>query len=88
MMWGEFPALVPAEGNEVKGMCWKCESPEHVGSLRSYETNAYRMEVCEIITDEGEVIENGRIFVSAKMEEGLREGGFDLKSYIRRHANF
>ncbi|KAI1655071.1 hypothetical protein F4813DRAFT_368530 [Daldinia decipiens] len=86
MMWGSFPALVPAEGNEVKGMCWKCESPEYVGSLRRYETDAYRMEVCKITTDEGEVIENGRIFVSTDLEN-LHEGGFDLQSYIC-HANF
>ncbi|KAI0851038.1 hypothetical protein F5Y00DRAFT_231545 [Daldinia vernicosa] len=85
-MWGQFPALVPSEGNEVKGMCWKCESPEYVGSLRRYETDAYRMEFCEITTDEGEVIENGRVFVSTELEGDLSEGSFDLRSYIYRHS--
>ncbi|KAI0115220.1 hypothetical protein F4814DRAFT_418676 [Daldinia grandis] len=86
MMWGEFPALIPAKDSEVEGMCWKCESPEHVGLLRRYETGAYRMEACDITTDEGEVIENGRIFVSTGLD--LSEGRFDLKSYVRRHARF
>ncbi|KAI1799527.1 hypothetical protein F4811DRAFT_96243 [Daldinia bambusicola] len=86
MMWGRYPSLIPAEGNEVKGMCWKCEEPKHVALLRFYETDAYRMESCKITTDGGEVIEEGRVFVSAVPEE-LAEGSFDLASYIGSYNN-
>ncbi|KAI1484051.1 hypothetical protein F4774DRAFT_423535 [Daldinia eschscholtzii] len=86
-MWGQYPALVAAEGNEVKGMCWKCEKPEHVGHLRVYETDAYRMEFCKITTEKGEVIENGRVFVSTEPEEMLTEGSFDLAWYTESYSN-
>ncbi|KAI1467084.1 uncharacterized protein F4812DRAFT_459931 [Daldinia caldariorum] len=86
MMWGRYPSLIPAEGNEVKGMCWKCEKPKHVALLRFYETDAYRMEFCKITTGTGGVIENGRVFVSA-VPEDLVEGTFDLLSYIGSYNN-
>ncbi|KAI8964090.1 hypothetical protein F5Y11DRAFT_345828 [Daldinia sp. FL1419] len=86
MMWGAYPALVPQEGNEVKGMCWKCEDPEHINNLKWYETEAYRMERCKITTNEGEVIENGRIFVASGTKE-LSEGAFDLEAYIDHYGN-
>ncbi|KAI2630834.1 hypothetical protein GGR54DRAFT_584363 [Hypoxylon sp. NC1633] len=80
MMWGQYPALVPQEGSEVKGMYWKCEDPIHVSDLCRYESDAYRMEFCKITTADGDVIENGRIFVAADLED-LEEGVFDLAEW-------
>ncbi|KAI1376762.1 hypothetical protein F4677DRAFT_445085 [Hypoxylon crocopeplum] len=84
MMWGPYPALVPQEDSEVKGMYWKCEKPIHVDYLRRYESSAYRMEFCTITTDDGEVIENGRVFVAQDLDD-LVEGTFDLKAFMRRN---
>ncbi|KAI1460584.1 hypothetical protein F4805DRAFT_368836 [Annulohypoxylon moriforme] len=83
MMWSQYPALVPKEGSEVKGMYWKCERIEDVSRLCMYETDAYRMEFCDITTEEGEVIKDGRIFVSTFERGELREGSFDLKRFMR-----
>ncbi|KAI1096581.1 hypothetical protein F5B19DRAFT_437127 [Rostrohypoxylon terebratum] len=82
MMWGPYPALIPKEGNKVEGKYWKCESIEEVYNLCYYETDAYRMEFCDITTEEGEVIKDGRVFVSTD-EDGseLTEGCFDLEEY-------
>ncbi|KAI0146042.1 hypothetical protein F4776DRAFT_609137 [Hypoxylon sp. NC0597] len=80
-IWGVYPALVPKAGNVVKGMYWKCEKPDYVGRLCWYESGAYRMEHCTITTDEGEVIENGRTFVSTLDPSKLKEGTFDLERF-------
>ncbi|KAI1417709.1 hypothetical protein F5Y13DRAFT_185041 [Hypoxylon sp. FL1857] len=84
MMWSIYPALLPKAGNVVKGLYWKCENPFHVFKLRNYEGQAYRMEFCEITTDQGEVIENGRVFVSTMDKTELNEGIFDLEEYSKR----
>ncbi|KAI1104660.1 hypothetical protein F4804DRAFT_306394 [Jackrogersella minutella] len=81
MMWSLYPALVSKPGNEEKGVYWKCEKYKDVGRLCRYESSAYRMVHCKITTDEGEVIENGRIFVSTLEKRDLCEGKFDLEAY-------
>ncbi|KAI0887538.1 uncharacterized protein GGS22DRAFT_157418 [Annulohypoxylon maeteangense] len=86
MMWSIYPALVPKEGNVVKGKYWKCERIEDVGSLCNYETNAYRMEFCDIATEEGNVIKDGRIFVSTMDRSNLDEGSFDLEKFVRNRT--
>ncbi|KAI0382973.1 hypothetical protein F5Y04DRAFT_251538 [Hypomontagnella monticulosa] len=83
MMMGPFPALIPDEDSKVKGMCWKCEEPRHVANLRRYETKSYRMEYCEIIKEDGKIIENGRVFVSTLDMDYLDEGAFDLDEFKR-----
>ncbi|OTA66543.1 hypothetical protein K449DRAFT_402613 [Hypoxylon sp. EC38] len=82
MIWSVYPALVPKAGNVVKGMYWKCDKPEYVGRLCWYESGAYRMEYCTITTDEGEVIENGRTFVTTIDQSKLIEGSFDLETFM------
>ncbi|KAI1143967.1 hypothetical protein F5Y05DRAFT_407366 [Hypoxylon sp. FL0543] len=82
MLWSIYPALVPKAGNVVKGMYWQCQNPRYVHNLCRYEGRAYRMEFCKIVTDQGEVIEDGRTFVSTSDKSELREGVFDLKEFM------
>ncbi|KAI1393786.1 uncharacterized protein F4822DRAFT_385848 [Hypoxylon trugodes] len=82
MKWSCYPALVPKEDGVVKGMCWKCEKGVQVHRLALYESDAYRMAECKITTDDGEVIENGRIFVSTLDVDELDEGEFDLEAFV------
>ncbi|KAI0841641.1 hypothetical protein F5Y06DRAFT_259986 [Hypoxylon sp. FL0890] len=82
MLWGRYPALVPKAGNVVKGMYWKCEDPQHVRRLCDYEGHAYRMEFCKITTDQGEVIENGRTFVSTSDKSELEAGTWNLQEFL------
>jgi hypothetical protein len=88
MMWGRYPALVPAEDDEVEGevegMVWKCDRPDYANRLGCYETSAYHLQRTEIKTESGELIENGRVFVYADGPEGLRPGVFDLAAYEAR----
>ncbi|OTB06800.1 hypothetical protein M426DRAFT_318513 [Hypoxylon sp. CI-4A] len=83
MKWGPYPALVPQEGGEVKGLYWKCEVAKHVADLCAYESHAYRIEYCDIITAKGDVIKEGRVFVWDDIFNELEEGVFDLKEYIK-----
>ncbi|KAI1213118.1 uncharacterized protein F4807DRAFT_457203 [Annulohypoxylon truncatum] len=86
MMWGPYPALVPKKGGKVTGKYWKCKRPEDVCRLCMYETDAYRMEFCDITTEEGDVINGGRIFVSTVERDELEVGSFNLEKFIRDRA--
>ena len=95
MIWaGLYPMLVPQKGAVVEGSAWLCSDPRHVERLRRYETDNYRVEVCDIeveVDAEGgekktEVIKNGRVFVSAEDTQDLEEGEFDFDSFITRHT--
>ncbi|CAJ2509816.1 Uu.00g057160.m01.CDS01 [Anthostomella pinea] len=94
MLWGPFPALVPsADEARVQGMAWKCERPEHLAALASYETDAYRLEYCKVTiesSDENgakkvEVIDNARTFVSTEEADDLDEGEWLLEEYVKTH---
>ncbi|KAL7626369.1 hypothetical protein AAE478_003141 [Parahypoxylon ruwenzoriense] len=84
MMWGMYPALVPQEGSVVNGKYWRCENAKMVEYLRQYETKAYTMAHCQIITVDGEVLDNGRVFVFRDGKSDLTEGSFDLKEFMEK----
>ncbi|KAI2469305.1 hypothetical protein F4781DRAFT_394818 [Annulohypoxylon bovei var. microspora] len=86
MRWGPYPALVPNTGNKVSGMYWKCEQPLDVLNLCRYETKAYRLEYCDITTEEGDVIKDGRTFVATVHRSKLEVGSFDLDTFRRQHG--
>lgn len=63
MLWTcTFAVIVPDEGSTVKGVCWKCEDPQALADIYEYTPDVLRLEFCRITTEEGEVIENGRVF--------------------------
>ena len=71
MIWGgAYAMLVPAAADAVvEGSAWRCDDPVHVQRLRSYESENYRMVVCDIEVD----VEDG---AGAKGgEESKGEGG-------------
>ncbi|KAI1365227.1 hypothetical protein F5Y08DRAFT_338937 [Xylaria arbuscula] len=88
MMWGQFPALVPANADDdpVPGKVWKCEDPMHLRRLCGYEGTAYRMAYCTIRVPAAdgsgrvETIYRARTFVSA-VPDDLEEGSFNLAPY-------
>ncbi|KAI2637485.1 hypothetical protein GGS21DRAFT_481591 [Xylaria nigripes] len=88
MMWGPYPALLPADDEEepVPGSLWWCDRPEYVARLCRYETAAYRLAYCDVSlpTADGcgvDILENVRTFVSTLEEDQLGKGEFDLDDY-------
>jgi hypothetical protein len=83
MMWGIYPALLPPEGQAVDGVIWKVNEAKHFLRLAEYETKAYRWCNCEIRPQNGEIIQEGRVFCWAAdpASRDLEEGIFDLMRY-------
>ncbi|KAI1754381.1 hypothetical protein F4782DRAFT_528809 [Xylaria castorea] len=93
MMWGPYPALVPATDGHVEGTVFLCEKPEHVARLCSYETCAYRMAYCDVFVPSAEgsdleVIKNARTFVNNQNPNELTEGHFDVARYQQDMLQF
>ncbi|KAI0127754.1 hypothetical protein BJ170DRAFT_626646 [Xylariales sp. AK1849] len=84
MIWaGPIPMVVPCEGATVKGVAWEAPNPEAVFGLIGYEGSAYKMVKTRIVLDDGEVIEDGRVFVSnGNGEDRLTEGEFDMEAWL------
>lgn len=82
-MWSIYPALVPCDGGEVRGMACQISEPEHFRRLCNYETGAYKPCISTIALDDGTVLEESRTFVWAGDPESveLSEGSFDLERY-------
>jgi hypothetical protein len=85
-MWTDtIPMAVPCEGAVLRGHVWRVPSAEAVFRLVYYESEAYKMAKCRILLDDGEVIEEGRVFVSAGCDDDeLEEGEFDLEAFLGR----
>ncbi|KAI0446055.1 hypothetical protein F4803DRAFT_547574 [Xylaria telfairii] len=95
-MWGPYPALVPAAAGDkdghVEGTLWLCEKPEHVARLCKYETEAYRMAYCNVLTTAADgtnaVIENARTFVFNQSYNLLKDGDFSVAKYSENLMSF
>jgi gamma-glutamylcyclotransferase (GGCT)/AIG2-like uncharacterized protein YtfP len=80
-LWGPYPALLRGPPNNiVEGMIFKVQSTEQVEQLERYETECYRLGVCNIKLANGPTVQ-GRTFLWRGDREELREGVFDLKDY-------
>lgn len=87
-LWGPYPALVCGEpGHEFQGMACEILLQEHLDRLIAYETEKYFIPPVWIyLLDVGvgrQERVQGRVFKwDAELDE-LKEGGFDLKRYLR-----
>ncbi|KAI1332700.1 hypothetical protein F5Y16DRAFT_356266 [Xylariaceae sp. FL0255] len=78
--WGQYRALVRSTPeSELLGFAYEVQTAEHASKLARYETNAYKLEECQIVfTDENEPREAvGNTFMYAGDAEALRTGRFD-----------
>jgi gamma-glutamylcyclotransferase (GGCT)/AIG2-like uncharacterized protein YtfP len=84
-MWGIYPALVSSSdaGARVLGTFWKVDNGRHMMKLSRYETAAYRTTPVTIFQEDGNRIENGRVFCWSGDSESrdLEDGSFDLTRY-------
>ncbi|KAH9908364.1 hypothetical protein F4778DRAFT_716990 [Xylariomycetidae sp. FL2044] len=80
--WGDYHALIDGEpGEEVTGVAYEVDSPEHEYRLAYYETNAYDLDSCFIYFTDGQEPEKilGSTFTYAGDAMALKEGRFDRK---------
>ncbi|KAI1382675.1 uncharacterized protein F4822DRAFT_440951 [Hypoxylon trugodes] len=85
--WGDYNALIDGEtGEEVVGMAYEVQSPEHEFKLAYYETNAYKLAPCLIYFTDGRapVQVSGKTFKYAGDAVALREQRFDRKLWELR----
>jgi gamma-glutamylcyclotransferase (GGCT)/AIG2-like uncharacterized protein YtfP len=83
MMWGIYPALLPAQSGEIYGCVWKVTTEDHFNRLASYETAAYTWIECDAVLENGTKIERCRTFCWAgdPQSRELEKGRFDLERY-------
>ncbi|KAK9790416.1 hypothetical protein SCARD494_08365 [Seiridium cardinale] len=58
-----IPVAEAKEGAVLEGLAWKCPNPHALSGLLRYEGPGYKLERRRIIMDDGEVVEDGRVFV-------------------------
>ncbi|TVY46560.1 hypothetical protein LOCC1_G005760 [Lachnellula occidentalis] len=80
MLWGQYPALIFKADTVTYGMAYEVQKEEHVEYLMRYETDAYRVNGCEIKLADGREV-GGKTFVWNAGKELLKEGSFDLKDW-------
>ncbi|KAH9900565.1 hypothetical protein F4778DRAFT_149406 [Xylariomycetidae sp. FL2044] len=85
MLWGPYPSLVPKDNGKVEGKAWLCTKPSYIQSLIKYESSAYRLQRCTVITEDGKRIKNARVFVHNGDGSDLEEGTFDLAEWKRKY---
>lgn len=94
MMWGEiFPTLLPAlasNAEAIPGVVWKVESQRDIALLSRYETEAYKLSLCDVQLEDGEVLKGCGTYCWAGEEDDpeLEEGKFDLWTYQQYFGPF
>jgi gamma-glutamylcyclotransferase (GGCT)/AIG2-like uncharacterized protein YtfP len=90
-LWGQYPALVPRAGSQVKGVVWYA-TPEQFVALENYEGPTYTDVECEVELEdtdgsgdtnvEKELIKDCRVFVAKDPDnDELEEGLWDLEEW-------
>lgn len=80
--WGEYPALVDGEQDQVvSGSAYLVQSEEQAQKLEDYETRTYNVIPCRIrfVDDKSPAAVSGRTFMYAGDQKALLEQRFDRK---------
>jgi gamma-glutamylcyclotransferase (GGCT)/AIG2-like uncharacterized protein YtfP len=86
-LWGQYPALLDgAQGSVVHGAVCHVPAVDDAVKLAKYETRNYQPESCMIHYTDGiePSTELGYVFLFAGHAKDLREGDFNLDTWLRR----